>query len=725
MPAFLLRWLLAFNCLCALTPVGYAQNTLGEEALFVPVPSPITSETVTRIRNRIDTARNHPSRPVKKIIFDFNVGGKDANTADFGPAYDLATNIQKLHGVTTIAFISGPVTGHSVLPVLACQEIVASRSAKLGEITPPGGEVTRPSVLAGYEEILGSPRKQFSAVVRKMMDRGVSLGKGSKNGAEYFVDLRDKAKLEKEGFLIPDPSPISTGMPGVAGVFDAATLKTIGLAPISAENRNELIELYNVSPASLRDDLLDGRPPVAYRYVLQGSIDGAVRESVIRVVKDVARQKGNILFLVLECSGGDVAAAQDLAERLIELRSEPDPVLVVAFVPDRAPDTAAIIALGCSEIVMSRRKDARDGELGEAEFGDFEAIIGKGPADRVDRMKRSLQDLAAKQGYPELLVQGMVDRDLGLVRVHSAVDRGRRKLLTTEQFEADKATWVSDGVIKAKGQLLKLNASKAAELGLARHVVDNRDLADLYAVYGLEAAKVKEATPGAIDRLANFLRIPGVTVLLVVIGFAGLILELKVPGTTIPGIIAALAFILVFWSQSQFTGQNAVLGGLIFLLGLVLMLLEVFVIPGFGVAGILGILFMLGGIGLATFDRIPQSGEEWMLFGTRVTQYVGALFGAVLVAYILARYLPNIPYANRLMLQPPPEVTEVPELPGAAEAASLLGAIGTSATPLRPAGMAQFGDRYIDVVSEGSFIDSGARIQVVEVEGTRIVVKEV
>ena len=119
-----------------------------------------------------------------------------------------------------------------------------------------------------------------------------------------------------------------------------------------------------------------------------------------------------------------------------------------------------------------------------------------------------------------------------------------------------------------------------------------------------------------------------------------------------PGIIAALAFILVFWAHSQYSGQTAILGGLIFLLGLVLILIEIFVLPGFGVSGILGILFMVGGIGLATFDKIPETGEEWTMFGGRIGQYFGALMAAVVVAVIFTRYLPNIPYMNRMVLLP-------------------------------------------------------------------------
>lgn len=726
MSSKVLYLLVAIFCLTVFSETAEAQNTLGEEGLFIAVPSPVTSEGVSRIRNRIDAVRGNASRLVRKVIFDFNPSGKEAVTTDFGPCYELASYIQKLHGTTTIAFLSGAVTGHSVLPVLACQEIVVSSKAKLGEILPPGSDPPSATVTAAYAEILGKPRESYRAVISKMMDRGVDLGRGMKANAEFFVDLRERARAEKEGVVITDPNSLPNFGPGLPGVFDSTVLrKLLRLAGVSAESKNEFIELYSIAPSSLRGDPLDGRTPSAFRFILRGTVDGAMREAVVRVVKDVARQKGNILFLVLEISGGDVAAAQDLAEKLIELRNEPEPVLVVAVVPDSAPDTAAIVALGCGEIVMSRRKDASESEAAEAEFGDFEALVGKSGRDRVEMLRRSLKDLAVKQGYPEIILECMIDRDIGIVRVHAVNDRSRKKLLTIEQFEADKANWVSDGVVKPKGQLLKLNATKAQELGLARYLTENRDINEVYAIYGLEPSKVREATPGLLDRFATFLRIPGVTVLLVVIGFAGLILELKVPGTTVPGIIAALAFILVFWSQSQFTGQNAVLGGLIFLLGLVLILIEVFVVPGIGVTGILGVLFMVGGIGLATFDKIPQSGAEWMLFGNRIVSYVAALFGAVVIAFMVARYLPNIPYVNRLMLQPPPETSDIPELPGTAEAAGMLGAIGTSATPLRPAGMAQFGEQYIDVVSEGGFIPSGVRVQVVEVEGTRIVVKEV
>ena len=109
-------------------------------------------------------------------------------------------------------------------------------------------------------------------------------------------------------------------------------------------------------------------------------------------------------------------------------------------------------------------------------------------------------------------------------------------------------------------------------------------------------------------------------------------------------------------------------------------------------------------------------------------RYGLTMAGAGVLAFLLSRYLPKIPYANRLMLVPPedkPEVEETSPLPGVDQAVTLLGQVGTATSMLRPAGLAKFGDRYIDVVTEGDFIPPGTPIQVVEVEGTRIVVKKV
>ncbi|MCS7272034.1 MAG: hypothetical protein NZ703_13215, partial [Gemmataceae bacterium] len=299
------------------------------------------------------------------------------------------------------------------------------------------------------------------------------------------------------------------------------------------------------------------------------------------------------------------------------------------------------------------------------------------------------------------------------------------RLMTRADLEAHQAEWQLDKVIKNPGQLLILDAPLALEVGLARYTVPEPHLREVAALFGFR--DVRPADSGWLDHFAEFLRKPIVTVLLVVFGFTGLILELKAPGLTFPGIIAALCFILVFWSQSRFSGQTFVLALMLFLLGLTLVGIEIFVLPGFGAPGIFGILAMLAGLALVTFDRVPESGAEWSQLGWRVLQYLLAMLGALLAALLIARFLPKVPYANRLILEAPAEQGEraIEFLPGAEEAAQLLGAIGTTHTSLRPAGVVRFGDKFVDVVSDGSFIPPGTRVQVIQVEGTRIVVKEI
>jgi membrane-bound ClpP family serine protease len=712
-----------------------AQNASPETGLYVTVPNPVTSTGYTQIKNRIDAARSKPESRPSVIVFDFNPGDKDATTAEFGVCYDLADLIAKLTDVPTVAYVHQKVSGHAVLPVLACKQIVCGPKGALGEVVGPGDAAPKPSQVNGYAEIVGAAHPAFLAVARKMADRDVQLRKGRRGATDWFADLRDRKKFEADGVTVTDTAPLPAAPDGRVGLFTAGQLRDLGLSQRTVETTRDVLETYGLPPSVLREDTTSGKAPLAYRFTLTGAIDAGMKESTARIVADAVRNKATLFFLTLEVTGGDPQAARELAEKLVELQQGENGIRIVAFVPDTAPDTAAVLALGCSEIVMSKRKDAAGGEAGEATLGDFETSTGKQMvASNLDFWRGSLRDLADRQGYPPLLIDAMLQPELSVLQVRKKTDQRAKRLMLESDYETDKAKggeWLLVKSVKGKGVPFKLTASLAEELGVARFTTDRRDPAELYAKYGIDPAKVKDGTPAWLDLFANFLRIPAVTVLLIVIGFTGLMLELKVPGTTVPGIVAALCFILVFWAHTQFSGQVAVLGALLFILGLVLVLMEVFVLPGFGVAGVTGIILMLSALGLATVGLadggLPSTGEDWVRLGTKMSQYLFGMIGGVVLAFTIARYLPHMPYANRLMLLPPGEQVHrtVEAMPGVAEAAGLFGAVGLTMTVLRPAGSVQFGDRYVDVVSDGSFVPAGARVQVVEVEGTRIVVREV
>ncbi len=685
------------------------------DGLFITVPNPITSDGIERIQKQIDS-RIHTQQPPAVVVFDFNPDGRPAATPRPGVCSDLTGYIRSLQGrMTTVAYVHNKVSGHTVMPVLACQEIVMGRNGALGEISGEGIDPPRNEYVGYFKD---DPR---FAIIRKMYDPQVQLRRGrlrDNPNQVVFFDAREPQADKR--YIAVEPIP---GVPdNTVALYTADLARQVGLRKGSlADSRAEVAEIYGLAPSSIRDDPLAGRTPVVYTWELRGEVDGAMRESVNRVIRDVRRKGGNVLILTIHCGGNDLLAARALADDLRAAQSGEEGMLILGFVSESAPAAGTVVALGCTQIVMSKP----EGEGRPAVIGDFSGYLSVTRPGEIEAHRASLRELAQSQGYPPILIDGMFDRDLEIVRAVRKDDARQRRLMSRAELEANAAEWQADKVIKNPGRLLTLEAEQALEVGLARYTVTGTDVQAVATLYGFR--EVRQADPGWLDRFAEFLRLPVVTVLLVVIGFTGLILELKAPGLTVPGIIAALCFILVFWSQSRFSGQTFVLAFLLFLLGLVLVGIEIFVLPGFGAAGIFGILAMLAGLALVTFERVPESGAEWGRLGLKVSQYLLAMVGAIGLALLIARFLPKVPYANRMILEAPAERGESPAefLPGASEAAQLLGAIGTTHTPLRPAGVVRFGDKFVDVVSDGTFIPAGSRVQVIQVEGTRIVVKEV
>jgi membrane-bound ClpP family serine protease len=697
-----------------------------ERGIFVTVPNPITSEVVNGLRERI--ARN---KGVAKIVFDFNPDGKEASTRDYGPCLDLAKEIGRLQA-NTIAFVHGPVGRHTVLPVIACQQLVMASDAVLGPVLTDPATQPDEDELAYYARVAGKGRE---ALVLKMFDRDVVVLEGrTDSGAVTYIDGRKRAEAERAGVVGIKPQPVLPG--GAVVKYTADEALKFSLCQAKLESKQEVAQRFQLPATSLREDPLQGRSPEAWLIKVQGPVDRGLAETLRRRVERATRYGANILFLQIEAAGGDFVIAGELADYLRKVKG-PDglPVLTVAFIPRSAPDAATFLALGCTEIVMAKG----------ASLGQFKHLVEAAPAAQQGRNRRaprrqpvnleavakSLAELANEQRYPPLLFRALADPAVEVYRVTSQKGAAERAFVTKEELDQDRQgeqKWAQPALVKAAGHFYELTAEKAYDYGVATGVVGSPDdPREVFAKYGVSRAK--EPPADWLDKLAAFLSDPVVAMFLVVLGITCLILELKMPGVGIPGVIAAVCFVLFFWSQTQNNGEMTLLAVLLFLLGLVLIGLEIFVVPGFGVTGISGLFLVLAGLGLATVERLPQTTEEWFRFGGTLTQFGLALFVATAAAALILRYLPSIPYANRLVLMPPGEKVGADDTNATASAfeafAALLGAVGTAATALRPAGMAQFSDAYVDVVSEGNYIPAGARVQVVEVEGNRVVVKEV
>jgi membrane-bound serine protease (ClpP class) len=217
-----------------------------------------------------------------------------------------------------------------------------------------------------------------------------------------------------------------------------------------------------------------------------------------------------------------------------------------------------------------------------------------------------------------------------------------------------------------------------------------------------------------------------VTGILLFVGILGIYVELNTPGLGLPGAVAVIAFAILFGSRYLTNlAQWWEIG--LFLAGLVLIAIEVFVTPGFGVLGISGLICCIVGL-LAIIipnapDKlpVPQTELEWGIFRTGLTALGLAFLGAVVAAIILGRYLPKMPLASKLILAP-----ASPSTGPATESAPIrliqVGQMGTVQSICRPVGQVRFGDKLVDAVADGSFIPAGTKVKVIRNEGNRVVV---
>jgi hypothetical protein len=727
---------LAAALLLALLPGPLPAQEQWNPGLVFPVPAVINTDATHRLRSALygplkryeaERARDPKAAGVFHVVCDFNPDGKANETDDFGACLTLAEHLRELHrarGVRTVAFVHGKVTRHAVLPALACAELVMSSDppASLGKVAPPERGLGKVEQVA-YEDVAG-PRL---ALVRKTYDRGLQVYKArpGQKGPAYF-DASQKPR--PEGDPVPDLGP------GDTALYTFAQARDLGLChQAPANSLDDVLATYHLSRSSLSHPL---ERLVAWRVVASGTINGELKEKVQRRVRRALGGGANLVILQLECGNGDAATAHELGLFLAGLNdNRPDrPVEIVAFCTGKATNTAALLAFGCNKIVLQREVRQGDSVVQRAAvLGDFELYL-QGRADLAPSLRRDLAEVAARQHYPALLAEGLVSRDLRVYYVESVKGESGRRFLNEDELRADQQgeqRWrvletVKPATKADEGKYLTLNAETALRYDAAQRTAASFE--EVCEQEGVNPAEVRTAEADWLDDLADFLRDPWTSVVLVMLGITCLILELKMPGVVAPGVLSAICFVLFFWSHSQLNGQIAWLALLLFILGLLLIALEVFVLPGFGVAGISGILLVIGSLGLVAYGHWPRSNEEWVAFGQKIGPFGISILGALVCAFVLARYLPSIPYVNRLILRPAEETDEGAEAAPESihgELASLLGAIGVAATPLRPAGKAQFGDAFVDVVAEGGYVVPGTRVQVIEIEGNRVVVKEV
>jgi membrane-bound serine protease (ClpP class) len=434
-----------------------------------------------------------------------------------------------------------------------------------------------------------------------------------------------------------------------------------------------------------------------------------------------------VIILDIHSPGGFTSVTFELMDMVLDA----DEVETVAFIEKDAISGAALLALACDQIVML--PGARLGDAGEIVMG-ADGAFRYTEAKSRSALAQKVRDTAQATGRPPALAEKMVDKDL-LVFEATHRTSGQTRYVSDREWEAlpDADQWTRGKPVREAGKemFLILNGQRAVELGIADRTIANRDqLAETLHVR--EPIPVRE--PSWVDTLVLVLNSGVVTFLLITIGLIALTIELGAPGFGIGGLVSLLCFSLFFWSR--FLGGTA--GWLevtLFLVGLVFIATELFVIPGFGVAGVSGITLVIGSLVMASRRvLIPENSEQLTSLGYDVLTVVGALVGFLIAVLFLSNYIGDIPGLSRLTLKPPlatdggttaSEAGQGDEtmLPGWQRVR--VGDLGQAVSPLRPSGKVQAGQCIVDVVTEGDFVEAGSRVQVVTKQGSRIVVRPV
>jgi membrane-bound serine protease (ClpP class) len=417
---------------------------------------------------------------------------------------------------------------------------------------------------------------------------------------------------------------------------------------------------------------------VVYVAPIEGVIDLGLAPFVQRVLEEAATAKASAVVLDINTFGGRVDAAVLIRDALLESK-----ILTVAFINKRAISAGALISLATEKIAM-----ADGGTIGAAtpvQIGLPGAPAQPVAEKTVSYMRKEFRATAEHRNRPALIAEAMVDAD---VEIPGIIQKGKLLTLTTKE------------ALDVKVADFQANTLEA--------VLQSLDLGD---------ADIRHASETWAETLVRFLTHPVVSSLLMTLGIMGIIVEIRVPGFGLPGLMGLVSLGLFFWGHTlvRLAGLEEFL---LVSLGLILVAMEIFFIPGFGIAGIFGILALMGGLGLSLIG----SGATWDSMLSALGQVSLSILVAILVALFLLRYFQRLPFGKRLLLK-----TSLLSKEGYAsspeEDQRWLGKRGTAATDLHPSGIAHLNGDRVDVVSDGDFINVGQAVEVVRVDGNRIVVR--
>ncbi|MCC9601517.1 nodulation protein NfeD [Stieleria sp. JC731] len=692
-------------CLCP-------QASFSDEArrgYLVDVPVPLDSQsTISLIGTLERLVESAPKDGRLDVVLRYTSESTGGEATSFEDALKLARAMtgNRLRSLRLVSWVEGSVTGHSILPILASDSLLVSASGKLTDAS--SGESDYDETIKLTYVSVAAKRSVFpEPVVNALIDPEVELAKlNTVDGEQSFAAGSEIVKLRETDQVVGEEI---WSAPGAATTISADQLRSARIAAgLVADSQDvcDVLDLAELIPA-------EGDSSTGEIKGVHLEIAGSVSHNRVRRWQSnltASLENGVNSWLVsIDSVGGDLDQSAILASMFgipeSPLRSVP------GFVVREARADSALIAVSCKPLYI--KPDATLGGKGS----DVVSIID------IDNHSQLIDQIARSTKRPAGLIRGLLCPELEIFQFTNK-KTGQIKYCSQDDLVAG----VEDPQLERdrweKGERIDfsegINADRAIELGLAE--AKSESLQDAAVRAGFSSIPAPVSDRGVIRFVERLGRNKGLMMILMMVGFVALSAEMNAPGIGVPGFFAMVCFGLFFW-MNYLAGTAEWLELVLLIMGLGCIGLEIFVIPGFGIFGIGGMIMTIASIVLMSQTFVlPKNSFQLAVLTRGLWAAIVGLLGMVGGFVLMRQLFPHVPLFRHLIMESPDTVA-IHEAEKIADYAWLIGQQGTSTTPLRPSGKAQFGDQIIQVVSDGSMIDKGSTVTVVDVQGTRVVVE--
>lgn len=687
----------------------------------------------------------------------------NSSSGDLQSVLELSKKLYQFReesGSKILVYIDNTAIGPAAIIPFLADQLMASYSAIWGDI-PQGSQAAIPvNVLRSQVKGMISPAnpngKLLNLLAEGMVDpsieivddQGWKIASSTENAGKRVISHKgetlvvDQNQLKELGLVEKFTSSeqfqelYGTALPAAAAapLPDHSEPGLLGMPSTELTEKLRKFIKYKT----------DAQNQIGYIAVANKStIDQSTWIYIKMALDEYKVSKPPFIILELDTPGGEVFAAEQISDALKDMDVTYG-IPIVAFINNWAISAGAMLAYSCRFITISK----------DASMGAAEPVIAsqsgemQSASEKVNSALRT--DFGNRARFFDrnpLIAEAMVDKDIILVLRHGVITKlDNEKQIITSGLNPDK-------IISPKGKLLTLNAQELIEYGVADLMLLPTKLTPITEEEKLvgkwPASKMLlfqypffSAIPNAtitshqMDWKARFfawLAKPMISSILFLGLMIGAYVEFNSPGFGLPGLVAAVCLFLIILSSFSVQAINW-LEIIILLIGVVLILLEIFVLPGFGIPGVLGILFTVAGLFLMMLPRLDNVSfsvdpEKMTIAGQYFLSRLGWLCGTLLFGflcmYLLGKFvMPKFSRFNKLVL-----TGEQDSSRGYVAGLSLknlpdVGSKGEALSSLRPSGKVLIQDTVYDAMSEGGFIDQGKAIKILRFEGSRMIVGE-